>query len=193
MNRAGCWAPAGRRLRAGVMAAMFLVLLAGPAGADPSPSREHRVKAVFLFNFAQFVDWPDSAFAGPGEPLIVGILGEDPFHSFLDEVVSGESVRNRPIVVKRFKNPEEIKACHVLFIGSGEVPRLDAILASLKARHILTVGESEKFYARGGMVCFATEGGKVRLRINLEAVQAAHLAVSSKLLRLADTAGPRKE
>lgn len=173
--------------------AVVLWLSLGIAGAQSSPSREHRVKAVFLFNFAQFVDWPDSAFGGPKEPLVVGILGEDPFEDFLDEVVKGESVHNRPIVVKRFGKPEDIKSAHVLFIGAGDTPRLEALLASLKARHILTVGESELFYMRGGMVCFTTDGGKVRLRINLEAVQGAKLSVSSKLLRLADIAGPRKE
>jgi hypothetical protein len=180
-------------LRAGTAAlAMAFGLLAASAAAD-TPSREHRVKAVFLFNFAQFVDWPDSAFSGPQDPLVVGILGDDPFDDFLDEVVKGESVRSRPIVARRFKKVEEIKACHVLFIGGSETAQLDAILASLKERHILTVGESDVFYSRGGMVRFATEGGKVRLRINLDAVHGANLVVSSKLLRLADTAGPRKE
>ena len=185
----------GMRKRRGIAIgiALFLWLTPGLAGAQSSPSREHRVKAVFLFNFAQFVDWPDSAFGSPNDPLVVGILGEDPFQEFLDEVVKGESVHGRPIVVKRFKKPEDIKAVHVLFIGAEETPRLEAILPALRERHILTVGESEVFYTRGGMVCFATEGGKVRLRINLEAVQDARLIVSSKLLRLADTAGPRKE
>lgn len=176
-----------------IAAAALLCMSLGTAFAQSSPSREHRVKAVFLFNFAQFVEWPDSAFAGPKDPLVVGILGEDPFQDFLDEVVKGESVRNRPIVVKRFKKPEDIKSCHVLFIGASEAPRLDTIITSLKERQILTVGESETFYSRGGMVCFTTEGGKVRLKINLDAVQEANLIVSSKLLRLADTAKPRRE
>ncbi len=178
------------RTSAGKILVLLLLLAPALAFADAGPDREHRVKAVFLFNFAQFVDWPDSALGAPKEPLVVGILGGDPFESFLDEVVKGESVHDRPVVIKRFKRTEDIKACHVLFVSSGEESRLDGILASLKGRNILTVGESVDFNQRGGMVCFATESGKVRLKINLEAVQAAHLAVSSKLLRLADTSSP---
>jgi hypothetical protein len=175
-------------------AAAAILALGSPGLAAPqAPDREHRVKAVFLFNFAQFVQWPDSAFAGPEDPLVVGILGEDPFDDYLDEVVRGEKVNNRPIVVKRFKRIEDAKDCQVLFVSDSETPRAAAIFAALKSRHVLTVGESDQFFQRGGMVCFATEAGRIRLKINLEAVQEADLTVSSKLLRLADVAGPRKE
>ncbi|MDB5104132.1 MAG: YfiR family protein [Fibrobacteres bacterium] len=178
-----------------VLRSLFLMLLASvsAAVAQGAPDREHRVKAVFLFNFAQFVDWPDSVFADPDEPLVVGILGDDPFKAYLDEVVRGEKVNNRPIVVKRFRKVEEIKDCEVLFVSPSESPRLEGILSSLKQKHILTVGESEDFQRYGGMVNFATEGGKIRLKINLEQVQEAGLSVSSKLLRLADVSGARRE
>lgn len=177
----------------GLLPLLLLALLSLPAHALATPDKEHRVKAVFLYNFAQFVEWPDSAFTGPKEPLVVGILGDDPFQDFLDDVVKGESVKGHPIVVKRFKRLEDIKECHVLFIGANEAARLDGQVGELKARRILTVGESQDFIDHGGMVCFVNEGGKVRLKINLGAVQGADLNVSSKLLRLADTSGPRKE
>lgn len=168
-----------------------VLALAGPAQAGPD--KAHRVQAVFLFNFAQFVDWPESAFRGPKDSLVVGILGEDPFEDFLDEVVKGESVRDRPIVVKRFKRIEDIKECHVLFIGANEAGRLGGALASLKDRKILTVGESRDFLAQGGMIRFVEEDGKVRFKINLDAVQEADLSVSSKLLKVAQVTLPGRE
>lgn len=167
-----------------------LALLTPIAWAKGAPDREHRVKAVFLFNFAQFVVWPDSAFSGPADPLVVGILGDDPFDTYLDDVVRGEKVNNRPIVVKRYRKVEEAKACHVLFVSSSEAPRMDGILAALRTSKALTVGESDRFFRHGGMVNFFTESGRIRLKINLEEVQDAGLSVSSKLLRLADVSGP---
>jgi hypothetical protein len=170
-----------------------LLLAATLLGAQSAPDREHRVKAVFLFNFAQFVVWPESAFVGPAEPLVVGILGDDPFDAYLDEVVRGEKVNNRPIEVRRFRKLEDVKACHVLFVSPSEASRMESILASMKQRHVLTVGESDVFFRKGGMVNFATENGKIRLKINLEQVQDAGLTVSSKLLRLADVSGQGRE
>lgn len=168
----------------------LLAILVPLAAAKGPPDREHRVKAVFLFNFAQFVVWPDSAFSGPDDPLVLGILGNDPFDSYLDEVVRGEKVNNRPIEVKRFRKVEEAKGCHVLFVSPSEAQRMDAILKALKPTRVLTVGESEAFFRNGGMVNFATESGRIRLKINLEVVQGAGLSVSSKLLRLADVSAP---
>jgi hypothetical protein len=155
--------------------------------AQTATSPEYQIKAVFLFNFAQFVDWPPKAFPDAQTPLVIGILGEDLFGSYLDETVRGEKVNNRPLVVQRYRRIGEIKACHVLFISRSENARLEEILASLKGRSILTVGDSDEFALRGGMIRFVTEKNKIRMRINLEAVKAANLTISSKLLRLAET------
>jgi hypothetical protein len=153
-------------------------------------SREYDVKAVFLFNFAQFVDWPADAFPTPETPFTIGILGSDPFGRALDDVVREERVRNRKVVVRHFQRVEEVRVCHILFIGTSEARRLPQILAELQGRPILTVSELDQFAPQGGMIRFYTEAAKVRLRINNEAARLAHLTISSKLLRLADVFNP---
>lgn len=154
-------------------------------------SREYDVKAVFLFNFAQFVDWPAEAFPLPETPLVIGVLGVDPFNRALDEVVKNESIRGRRVKPERFKTVEEIGLCHVLFISASEAPSLPRTLEALKNRPILTVSDAEEFLRCGGMIQFYTEDAKVRLRISNEATRAARLSVSSKLLRVADVVTTR--
>jgi hypothetical protein len=171
---------------------MFLCL-AHAVAAETRPAKEYRVKAVFLYNFAQFVQWPAASLPDDQSPLVVGILGDDPFHSYLDEVVKGEKVNNHPIRIVRYKNADEAGNSHILFVSASEAHRSDAILAAVKSRGILTVGESQDFCRNGGMVCFATESGRIRLKINLDPVQEANLTVSSKLLRLADVTGAKRE
>jgi hypothetical protein len=155
--------------------------------AQTAPSREYQVKAVFLFNFAQFVDWPPKAFPEPQTPLVIAVLGDDPFGTYLEETIRGEKANDRPLVVQRYRRVGEIKTCHVLFISRSETDRLEQILGSLKGRPILAVGDSEDFALHGGMIQFITEKNKIRMRINLEAVKAAGLTISSKLLRVAET------
>jgi hypothetical protein len=163
------------------------LLFGGPALiAQTVPSKEYQVKAVFLFNFAQFVEWPRAAFADEHAPLVIGVLGENPFGTFLDETVRGEKVRERPLDVQRYRRVDEIKTCHILFISRSETSRLDQILASLKNQSILIVGDSDDFAQRGGMVRLATVASKVRLIINVEAAQAANLTISSKVLQAAE-------
>lgn len=163
--------------------------------AEPSAraANEYQLKAIFLLHFAQFVEWPAAAFDDAQAPLVIGVLGEDPFGRSLEEVVSGETVNRRAFVVQRYRSVDEIKSCHILFISRSEIERLEQILSVLRARPILTVGDEEAFATRGGMIRFLSENSKTRFRINLTSVKEAHLVISSKLLRMADIidSGPK--
>ena len=194
MNLAAPGRPRIRARRAFTCALLlFLSATAAAAGAE-GIDKEHQLKAVFLYRFAQFVDWPAESFAEENSPLVLGILGPDPFGAYLDEVVRGEKVGSHPIAVKRVANPEEAAQCHVLFFSpSGSGPDVAEKLSDLKGRKVLTVGDTDRFSRGGGMILFTTRNGRIRLRINMESVRASNLELSSKLLRLAEIAPPAKE
>ncbi len=147
---------------------------------------EYEVKAVFLFNFAQFVKWPDSVFAKNNSPLIIGILGKDPFGNYLDQTVKGEKIKGHPLLVKRYQDENEIGPCQILFINPPSEDQLKQILDLLKGRNILTVGDSPSFAQAGGIIRFLTVNDKIRFQINLTAAREAELNISSKLLRVAE-------
>ena len=179
------------RIYRGLSAAWLVLsalLLSGALGlsAEPAAPREYQLKAVFLFNFAQFVEWPPQAFPDAQTPLVIGVLGRDPFGAYLDETVRGERVNNRSLVVQRYGRVDDINTCHILFISRSEGDRLEQILVRLRGRNILTVDDAEGFAPPGVMIRLVTVENKIRLRINLEVVQAADLRISSKLLRPAE-------
>ncbi len=181
----------GMLARASILA--FAAWLAtGPGlAAQAVRASEYHLKAVFLFNFAQFVDWPAAAFADSETPFVIGILGEDPFGDFLDQTVRGEQLRGRPFQVQRYRSVDEIKTCHILFINRPDGDRVEGILSRLRDRPILTVSDEDGFAERGGMVRFVNDRNRIRLKINLAAAEAAKLTISSKLLRVAEIAAPR--
>ncbi len=174
-----------RQLGAGAACCLAFALVAPALAAAPvsATTAEYQVKAVFLFNFAQFVDWPARAFASGESPLVIGLLGDDPFGTYLDDLVRGEKIGGRRMVVQRFHRVEDITDCQILFVSRSEAATLAQILARLKGRSILTVGDVDSFNRDSGMVRFVTENGKIRMRINLQAAKAAGLEISSKLLR----------
>ena len=156
------------------------------AAAPVAPPNEYALKSVFLYNFCHFIDWPDSSFTSPNEPLIIGIVGNDPFGSSLKEAVDGETYHNRPIVIEHYRTAKDIKHCHLLFVPRSESSQVDAILKAIDSKSVVTVGETVDFLNRGGMIALPTDRTRVRLRIKPEAMRAANLSVSSKLLRVAD-------
>ena len=174
------------KLKPLVTATALLALAAPLRAAPPAPANEYALKSVFLYNFCHFIEWPDSAFTSPNEPLIIGIVGEDPFGTLLKEAVEGETYHNRPIRIEHYRGPRDIKHCHLLFVSRSEAGRFDAILAAVSDKSVVTVGETEDFLERGGMIALPAERNRVRLRINSTALRAASLEVSSKLLRVAD-------
>jgi YfiR/HmsC-like len=168
-----------------------LALVPAPdLAAQAARPSEYQVKAVFLFNFAQFVDWPPEAVADSQAPLTIGVLGENPFGDVLDATVRGERRGARSFVVRRYQRVEDIKICDILFISRPEGDRPEGVLADLKRRPILTVSDADGFAEHGGMIGFVTDRNRIRLKINLGVVQAAHLTISSKLLRVAEIINP---
>lgn len=175
-----------RLKRRGIIAAtVLLALLLGSLQAAPAQS-EYALKSAFLYNFCRFIDWPDSAFASPNEPFIIGIAGDDPFGSLLYEAVKGRKYHNRPIRIDHFRAPGDIKRCHLLFVSHANAGRLDPILAAVAGKSVLTVSETEDFLNRGGMIALRVEQNRVRLRISAAALRSANLVASSKLLRVAE-------
>ena len=155
---------------------------APPAGGVPGQGR-------LLFNFGQFVEWPLQAYDSPSAPFVIGVVGDDPFGKTLDEVVAGESLGGHPLVVRRFKNPEDISACNILFIGRSEAARLEETLKALQGpqrahRHRHRRRGAPRRHHRP-----VNENNRIRMRINVAAAKANHLVISSKLLRPAEVVG----
>lgn len=157
-----------------------LLLLAGSAAAVS----EYQVKAAFLLNFGKFVEWPPESFA-EDRTLQICVLGEDPFGEDLDATLSGRSVGRNPVKPHRVASPAAARSCEIVFVSRSERHRTDEIVAALRGRPVLLVGEVERFARRGGMINFVEVDQKIRFEINEEAAKRAGLRISSQLLKLA--------
>ena len=156
--------------------------------SDSSDSSEYLIKAGFIYNFAKFVEWPASTFSQPDSPIVIGILGTDPFGAIIDRIVEDKKIGGRGFIVKRLKwgkDVKELRECKIVFVSSSEKGHLDDLLQALKGLPILTVGETPGFAERGGIIRFTLEDNRVRFEVNVEAAHQADLTISSRLLTLA--------
>lgn len=138
-----------------------------------------------LLNAARFISWPAASFSAADAPLIIGVLGDSPFGAILEEVVKGETVRQRPIKVRIVSLQDAGTKCHLLFISRSERERLGPVLRSLAASSVLTVSEVDGFTKSGGILGLTIEKGKIRFEVNPEAAVRAKLKIDSQFLRLA--------
>jgi len=158
--------------------------LAWPATAAAA-RLEYEVKAAFLYNFAKFVEWPEGAFPGTKDPLMLCVVGDEDFAKSVAETVKGRTVHGRSLLVHYVDDPSVLDGCHLLFVGQVENDDLARILHSIDGSSVLTVSEASGFVDDGGIIRLFVAEGKVRFEINAGAAEQARLKVSSQLLKLA--------
>jgi hypothetical protein len=138
---------------------------------------EYQVKAAFLFNFLKFVEWPAAA---NDSPLVIGILGHDPFGEVLDDTVSGKIVNGRNVEVRRFARSADVKDCNILFVGRSDFEHMGTPVQP----GLLTVGEAPGFLKSGGVINFYLESNRVHFEIRSDVARLSGLHVSAQLLKL---------
>ncbi len=143
---------------------------------------EAGVKAGYLLNFTKYTQWPAAAFDNSGSPIVIGVLGDDPFGGILDRTVAGRSSQGRKVVVRRGRDVNALANCQVIFIGSSEQERLPGILAALRSRPVLTVCDTDAIFNQGVMVKFARVDETVRFEVKLGPVGVAGIKLGSGML-----------
>ena len=137
-----------------------------------------------MYNFAKFVQWPDTAFAQSQSPLILCVMGEDGFGPALD-TVDHKLAQGRELQVRRRVRLDDAKSCHILFVAESERARLAAVLHSVSGSSVLTVSDIDRFAELGGVIGLYNVDNKLRFSINPEQARSASLQVNSQLLKLA--------
>lgn len=170
---------------------LFLTGFTAGGMAQDSVTKEYQIKAAYLYNFAKFVDWPAQRFANDQSPLVIGVFGQNPFGDELQAIARNHKINGREIVIKPVATVAEAGAVHLLFFSAAEDGHVVETLAGLKGAAVLTVGESEKFTAAGGMITFVREADKVRFEINTAAAEQQGLKISAQLLKLARPVQPQ--
>ena len=146
-----------------------------------------------LHAVARFTEWPSNAFPNAQAPLVVGVMGKDPFGRALEKAFAGRTVRGRRLQIRRLPPDADTCECHILFVAASERRRMRLLMEHLKGQAILSVSESDEFLEQGGVANFVLKDNAVRFEINVKAAQAARLSLDANLLKVALTVRGRYE
>lgn len=166
--------------------ALALLLVLCPLQTNAGKFDEYQVKAAFLYNLTNFINWPEDSFNSEDSPFIITILGRNVFRDNLERVITNEMINNHPIIIRQIKDIEELKQSHLLFITSRFKHQIDEILPRTEKSGLLTVADFPGFCKAGGDVNLLINSKRVNLEINMDKAQPNNLKISSKLLRLAE-------
>jgi hypothetical protein len=164
---------------------LLQIMFPTTAGGQEDSVDEYKLKAAMLYHLTQFVEWPESAYADRHAPILLCILGQDPFANSLSSTIPREVENDRPVLIRHLQSDTQFPGCHILYVSSSERKAAAHIFSTVNTAGVLTVGEMAQFAAHGGMIQFSIEDQHVRFNINLDAASRAGLKISSKLLSLA--------
>jgi hypothetical protein len=168
-----------------ILAVLALTTLFSPARKPDAQASEAELKAAWMYNFSQHVEWPAAAFKDERAPMIVSILGQHPLEEALSKVVRGKTAQGRSIEIRRAALPAELKGAHLVFLPDSEKERLEAAVAVLKGSPALLVTETEGSVRRGATLNFFMDESRVRFEASVDNATRAGLSISTKLLKFA--------
>jgi hypothetical protein len=162
-------------------------------GAQYEEAGGYPHKATFLAQFPNFIEWPDSAFAGPKSSFLICVFGDFNFGTSLAQATAKSSFHGRKLEVRWVRKMPDVRACQILFVSQSEVGRYGQVLGAARNAGILTVGETPHFLEAGGAICFSYDADILRFEVNLAATKEAGLTISARLLALAKRVWERPE
>jgi hypothetical protein len=180
-------AAAARSLRA--LAALGIALLTAlqplARADDDAVALERGVKAAFLYKFAAYVEWPESAFPGSDSPIVIGVAGDDALAAELARITANRVIGGRSFAVRRVYDPDSLNGLQMLFIGRADNARVAQYTKALQSRPTLVVTESEGVRAQGSVINFVIVDGRVRFSIANDEAERRGIKLSSRLLSVA--------
>lgn len=165
-----------------LLSALFARPVVVAKTSDPATVPTPLIKAVYLYNFARFTEWPSTAAKGP---LTLCVLGDAEVANSLDGLVGNRTINGRDVSVAGLATNRIVRSCHLLYVAGDDLPRAANALYAVWGMSVFTVGDGEAFVRAGGVAALFSEDGRTKFAINPDAISRAGLRPSSKMLGLA--------
>ncbi len=143
-----------------------------------------RIKAVFMYNFARYIDWPSSYKDGP---FVIGVFGDSKVLSELKKMAKMKKINSRPLKVVQYERVGDVGKCHILYIPKKYSDEFNAINKKLKSQSTLVITESKGLLDKGAGVNFVVVNNRQKFELNKSLLKKKKLKVSNDLEALAVT------
>ena len=158
-----------------VISFVIIFLSTVTRGADDTTSK---VKAVFVYNFTKYIEWPTAYKQGN---FVIGILGSSPIFNELNNMALTKKAGTQPFEIKTFNNTGSISKCHILYVSKDYATIMKDILAKIKGNNTLIVTEKPGLAKQGSAINFVAKDNKQKFELNKANAEKYDLKVSSNL------------
>ena len=163
------------------MRLVALMLFSLPCASHAENALHHKIEAAYLYNFFNYITWPDYENPQALQQPIICLNGDDPVRPYLNYVQNKFSAE-RTLSIRVIREGENLNGCHLFFIRSGITSRL--MSEALRNRTLL-VSEPEDSLERDAMIELIQHDERLVMVIDQTLLSENNFQVSSRLLDLA--------
>jgi hypothetical protein len=162
---------------------LIFFLFFGVMSSASAEAVVYQIKASYIYNFLQFVQFYEEPAQGP---LHVCIFGKNKFGSALDGVDGATTPEGKIKIhfIKSYQGPSSLAQCKVLYFVGDDAAFNQKILADINPAEVLTIGESAGFIGMGGYIELFILDDSIRFRFNKKLVGNTQFKVAAQLLSL---------
>ena len=168
------------------LTATLLICLFGHSAFAVQPD-EYTLKVAYLYNFTRYITWPEDAWPAGQQGFVIGVIGDNPFGSTLDQLATKKQAQRRRIVIRYFDTLADYEPCHMLFVAASTSPEVRAaVIRQTRNQPVLVIGESAGYAEAGSPVNFVLlPNGTINIEINIDAMNRRRMQTNALLLKLA--------
>ncbi|WP_083631322.1 YfiR family protein [Labilibacter marinus] len=145
------------------------------------PGQQSMFKALFMFNFAKYIEWPTSS---NQTEFVIGIYGNDDITPELKKLAAARKINSKSIVVVNVKNPSEAANANIFYIPSSKSGDIEKVTSFFKGKSTLIVTDKNGLCSKGASINYVTQDGKMKFEISKTNITKHNLKVDSKLISL---------
>lgn len=161
-----------------VICSLFLIAYAASFLAY---SQNEKFKALFMYNFTKYIEWPASQRQGD---FVIGVLGNSPLTKELETIAGKQKVGVQNIIVKTYGSVDEIGNCNILYVPPSKSSQISFVVNKLSNRTTLLITDKEGLALQGAGINYVMDGDKLKYEVNKNNIEKRGLTVSNALLAL---------
>jgi hypothetical protein len=159
----------------------ILFLLIGLFGSFVVSAQEDMFKALFMYNFTKYLEWPSEYKNGD---FVITVVGNSGLVAELEKLASKKKVGNQTIVVNKVNNASEIGKSHIVYLTTSKSSELGTLKSSLSTKPTLIVTDKNGLAKEGAGINYVMQDGKQKFEINPGAVESTGLKLHNSLVAL---------
>jgi hypothetical protein len=163
------------------MKKLLLTLVFFIVAPHVSHAQSEKFKALFMYNFTKYIEWPASVRQGD---FIIAVFGNSPMTKELEFIAAKQKVGAQNIIVKTFNSVNEIDFCHILFVPASKSSTLTQIVEKVAGKSILIITDKEGMANQGSGINYVKDGDRIKYELNKKSIEKRGLVVNSSLVTL---------